>query len=56
MLLVCEDMEELTSFDYRIEKMLTCVPSVLKWKLMHHHELDTWQDVSRHRDDHCIHF
>lgn len=35
--------------------MLACVPSVLKWKLMHHHELDTWQDVRQPKNDPCIH-
>lgn len=55
MLLTYEDMEKLISFNCRTDKMLTCVQSVLKWKLMHHHELDTWQDVRQHRDDSCIH-
>jgi salicylate hydroxylase len=30
----------------RVTKLLSCISSVLKWKLFHHHELETWQKVS----------
>jgi hypothetical protein len=32
---------------YRITKLLTCITSVLKWKLVSLRELETWQKVCR---------
>lgn len=29
----------------RLKKILTCVPSVLKWKLLHLNELEIWSKV-----------
>ncbi|KAK1703419.1 uncharacterized protein BDZ83DRAFT_686415 [Colletotrichum acutatum] len=41
------DVEEMRAlfvgWDERLTKMLSCVPSVLKWKLCHHEELRSWR-------------
>ena len=36
----------------RVRKILTCVPSVLKWKLQHLNELERWAKVSQLIPDH----
>ena len=33
----------------RLVKIISCVPSVLKWKLCHHSELEKWTMVSSTR-------
>ncbi|KKK26655.1 hypothetical protein ARAM_002541 [Aspergillus rambellii] len=38
-----EMKESFTGWDEVVTKIVSCVPSVLKWKLMHLQELDCWQ-------------
>ncbi len=37
----------------RVQKIISCHNSVLKWKLCHHEELRTWVSVSRRKLVHC---
>ncbi|KAL3480944.1 hypothetical protein BJX99DRAFT_272616 [Aspergillus californicus] len=41
-----EMKESFRGWDPVVTKLLSCIDSVLKWKLFHHHELETWQNHS----------
>lgn len=38
----------------RLTRIISCIPSVLKWKLCHHDELETWTKVGTNRIAICV--
>ncbi|KAH7417764.1 putative salicylate hydroxylase [Cadophora sp. MPI-SDFR-AT-0126] len=43
---LAEMREALVKWDEILTKIVSCIPSVLKWKLCHHDELETWSKGS----------
>ncbi|KAL6351746.1 hypothetical protein LRP88_14951 [Fusarium phalaenopsidis] len=44
----------LTKYANRITRIISCIPSVLKWKLCHHDELESWTKVGLWTKHRCI--